>query len=87
MSVYQLKFRKKAEKDLEKLPKHIIKRIDKAILALSNNPRPSGCRKLEGRQDEWRIRVGDYRIVYSIQDDILIIEVIRIAHRQGAYKH
>lgn len=66
MPVYQLKFRKKAEKDLEKLPKHIIKRIDKVILALSNNPRPCGCRKLEGRQDEWRIRVGDYRIVYSI---------------------
>ncbi len=56
-----------------------------ALRALEENPRPPGVKKLRGRENEWRIRVGDYRIVYEIHDRILLVIVIRIRHRSKAY--
>jgi mRNA interferase RelE/StbE len=56
-----------------------------AIDKLPDNPRPSGCRKLKGA-DVYRIRVGDYRVVYEIHDDVLIVLVVRVAHRSEVYK-
>jgi mRNA interferase RelE/StbE len=57
----------------------------RAIRNLSANPRPAGCKKLKGL-DAWRIRVGDYRVIYEIHDDVLVVLVIRVAHRGEVYK-
>jgi len=83
---YQLILLPRAEKELKKLPKKEFLKIDEIILQLADNPRPNGCKKLQGIADTYRVRVGDYRILYRIEDDRLIIEVIRIANRKDAYK-
>jgi mRNA interferase RelE/StbE len=57
-----------------------------ALLALSDNPRPHGCKKLTGRE-EYRIRVGDYRVIYEIHDAVLVVLVVRIARREKAYRN
>jgi mRNA interferase RelE/StbE len=82
---YQLIILPKAEKELKKLPKKDFIRIDEIILGLASNPRPVGCKKLQGHADTYRIRSGDYRIVYNIEDDHLIVQVIRIANRKDVY--
>ena len=53
---------------------------------LAENPRPQGCKKLKGDDNLWRVRAGDYRIVFSIHDDLLLVLVIRIAHRREVYR-
>jgi len=83
---YQLIILPKAEKALRKLSLEIFLKIDEAILELPNNPRPAGCKKLSGFQDTYRIRVGNFRILYRNEDKELIIEVIRIADRKDVYK-
>ena len=75
-----------AEKQLATFPKHIANNITAKIDSLSQDPRPVGCKKLEGSEKEFRIRTGDYRIVYRIEDSHLIVEVIRIGHRSDVYK-
>ena len=60
--------------------------IVKHLVELINNPLPNGCKKLSGYEDIYRIRVGIYRIVYRIEDDVLYIEVIKIAHRKDVYQ-
>ncbi len=82
---YQVNLKKSVIKDLEKLPDIVLKRVQKTILALSDNPRPEGCKKLKGR-DDYRVRVGDYRILYYINDDIVTIEVVRMQHRKDVYE-
>ncbi len=85
--MYSIRFKKSAEKELEKLPTAIIKRIGKAIDALAENPRPEGSRKLEGQRESlWRIRIGDYRVVYWVADVIHIVEIRRIGHRKNIYR-
>jgi mRNA interferase RelE/StbE len=81
---YQVNLKKSVIKDLEKLPDIVLKRVQKTILALSDNPRPEGCKKLKGR-DDYRVRVGDYRILYFIDDEIVTIEVVRLQHRKEVY--
>jgi mRNA interferase RelE/StbE len=61
-------------------------RIVRRLENLASNPRPSGCKKLRGGDDEWRIRVGDYRVVYTIDDAKLLVEVTRIRHRSDVYE-
>lgn len=61
-------------------------RILRALIELETHPRPPGAKKLAGREDLWRIRVGDYRIVYEIHDRILLVLVVRVAHRHEAYR-
>lgn len=68
MSNYSVTFLRAARKELEALPAKLINRIFPKIESLATNPRPSGCRKLKGSSDLWRIRVGEYRIIYSIVD-------------------
>src|SRR5436305_7017442 len=78
-----------AEKSLRKLPVSIQKRIVTAIDDLRSDPRPAGCVKLAGAESAdayWRIRVGDYRIVYALRDRELIVLVVRIAHRKDVYR-
>lgn len=82
---YKIIIEKTAKKNLEKIRSPFFEAIDKKILALEINPRPHGCKKLKGR-DAWRIRVGDYRIIYKIKDDILQIIVIEIDDRKQVYR-
>ena len=85
MESYKVYFRKSAAKELEKLPKAALRKIIKKIERLSDEPRPAGCEKLSG-QELYRVRQGDYRIVYSIQDNELTIWVIKVGHRKNIYK-
>ena len=72
--------------ELENLSDSFIARLVPKIEGLAANPRPSGCRKLRGHKDLWRIRIGDYRFVYIIDDDRKLVSVTRIAHRRDVYE-
>jgi len=74
-----------AEKEIRKISKVDQFKILTLIKSLEDNPRPKGCKKLIG-VDAWRVRIGVYRVIYSIQDKILQIEIIRVAHRKEVYK-
>jgi len=82
---YKIYFRKSAIKEIKKLPNPTLQKIIKRIEALAIDPRPAGCEKLTG-QEFYRIRQGNYRIVYSIQDDELTVWVVKISHRKDIYK-
>lgn len=75
-----------AEKELNALPATVIARIVPRLEGLATVPRPPGCKKLRGGENEWRIRIGDYRAVYEIEDTAKRIDVTRIAHRREAYR-
>jgi mRNA interferase RelE/StbE len=84
---YAVLLESQAEKELESLPKKILQRIDTKLQALSLNPLPRGATKLKGKESEgWRLRVGDYRILYQIDDKENTIRVYRIKHRREAYR-
>jgi mRNA interferase RelE/StbE len=83
---YRVAFASSAEKELKKLPAQSIARLVPRLENLASDPRPSGCKKLAGGDGEWRIRVGDYRVVYTIDDAKLQVEVTRIRHRSEAYR-
>ena len=68
MARYSLEIKTSAQKELDTLDEGLFARIDRKILALAENPRPPGCKKLRGYKDQWRIRVGDWRVVYSVDD-------------------
>lgn len=75
-----------AEKDLDKLTKKALVPISRSIDALEENPRPPGCKKLKGTNENlWRIRVGDYRVIYAIADEIKIVDVRKVGHRKDIY--
>jgi mRNA interferase RelE/StbE len=82
---YQIILTNAANKQLRKLPNQIAQRIQAQLLELENNPRPDGCKKLVN-VEAWRIRIGDYRVIYEIHDKILIVSVIEIGHRRDIYK-
>ena len=69
-----------AERDLGRLSSEIHDRVIAAIRALATNPRPPGCRKIAGSKNDWRIRVGDYRVIYEIADEIRVVRVNRVRH-------
>lgn len=77
----------RAVKELTKLDKPIARRILKAVDALRDQPRPSGARQLVGFPGLWRIRVGDYRVVYTIKDAELVVLALRVAHRSEVYRN
>ena len=84
--MYRVLLEHAAEKDLKRLSSKIHGRIIAAIQALAHNPRPADCRKLAGSPNDWRIRVGDYRVVYEIADEIRIVRVNRVRHRREVYR-
>lgn len=75
-----------AEREWRKLPHQMRPRIDRALLALEETPRPQGVKKLSGRSDHWRVRIGDYRVIYHIDDVEREVVILRIAHRREAYR-
>ena len=85
MAKYEVTVLPSAQKEITKLPKQVQGKILKALISLSENPRPEGCKKFVGT-NSWRFRIGEYRIVYSIVDNILTIEIIRVAHRKDVYR-
>lgn len=84
---YRIEFVPSAAKELKKVPVEDRRRITEKVNRLSNHPRPPGSKQLENTPALRRIRSGDYRVVYSIDDDILTILVVRIAHRRDAYRN
>ena len=84
---YAVKVTASADRDLGKLSAPIRKRIILKIASLADDPRPSGAEKLKGFRSVWRVRVGDYRIIYEIEDDILYVYVVRIGHRRDVYRN
>ena len=85
MSSYKISFKKSAIKELHKLPKKEVARITTLISSLAENPRPPGCKKLKGYTNLWRVRSGNYRVIYSIEDQILVVEILEIVDRKDAY--
>jgi len=84
--MYRVRTSPDAEKQLAKLDGSVRIRVAQRIDQLAENPRPQGCKKLKGDDNLWRVRAGDYRIVFSIHDDLLLVLVIRIAHRREVYR-
>ena len=83
---YQVEIARRAVKVLAALPRKEQQRVRAAIDLLSEQPRPPGCRRLVGEQHAYRVRVGDYRIVYEVHDQRLVIRVVRIGHRRDVYR-
>lgn len=84
--MYSVFLERAAERDLDRLPSRLHDRVIAAIQKLATNPRPSGCRKLTGSENDWRVRVGDYRVVYEIDDKARELRVNRIRNRREVYR-
>jgi mRNA interferase RelE/StbE len=83
---YSVEVKSAARKELEALPDNLLARVVRKIESLGHAPRPAGCKKLKGYQDQWRVRVGDWRVVYIIDDAARLIRITRIAHRREVYE-
>ena len=86
MTDYAITFARSARRELEVLDASVVRRVITKIETLAQIPRPSGSRKLQGEQNLWRIRIGDYRIVYSVDDRQRIVDIARIRHRRDVYR-
>jgi mRNA interferase RelE/StbE len=84
--VYEVLIERTAEHDLKSLPINLFDRIVPRIKALADNPRPAGCHKLTGSKNDWRIRIGDYRVLYEIDDARKRVRIFRIRHRREVYR-
>lgn len=84
--VYRIEVTPRAQKDLKALPTRERQRVAEQIDALKIDPRPTGSRKLRGREDFYRIRAGDYRVVYQIEDEVLLILIVRVGDRKEIYE-
>ena len=73
-------------RDYDDLPAGLQKRVIAAVERLADDPRPAGCKKLRGERSAWRVRVGDYRIVYEVEDRIVRVLVLRVRHRREVYR-
>jgi mRNA interferase RelE/StbE len=82
---YAVQLKPSARKELESLPDTVLARVLRRIESLANDPRPAGCKKLKGYKNQWRIRIGDWRVVYIIGDAARLLSVTRIAHRREVY--
>lgn len=83
--MYEVRFHPSAARELERLDPAIRRRLARAVDRLAGEPRGGGAIKLRGADDLWRLRVGDYRVVYQIRDAVLLVLVIRVRHRREAY--
>jgi mRNA interferase RelE/StbE len=83
---YSLEIKQSAQKELDALDDALFPRLDRKIQALADDPRPSGCKKLKGYKDQWRVRIGDWRVLYIIDDVEKLVMITRIAHRREVYE-
>ncbi len=86
MASYRVEFRGSAERELRRIDPQIVPRIMEAIRGLAEEPRPAGTRKLAGSEQAYRIRVGDYRVVYTVDDAQKMVSIDRVRHRREAYR-
>lgn len=84
--IYKVEFSNSATKQFNKLSPQLQYRIQNKIDELVIEPRPNGVKKLQGDDNSYRIRVGDYRVIYQIEDDVLLVTVIKVKHRNEVYK-
>lgn len=84
--MYEVYLERSAERDLKRLSAKDFHHLISHIKALAKDPRPSGCRKITGSKSDWRIRVGDYRIIYEIDDKTKVVKVMRVRHRREVYR-
>ncbi|MEA2110913.1 MAG: type II toxin-antitoxin system RelE/ParE family toxin [Campylobacterota bacterium] len=85
MANYKIEIKKSAAKEISKLPQKVLVRIVEQIQLLSETPRPHGCKKLSG-DEKYRVRVGNYRILYTIEDNILTLYIVKVGHRKNIYE-
>ena len=83
---YQVEIASAAQREFKRLPPEVVRKVDAAMLELEQNPRPHGCTKLEGSEDEYRVRVGDYRILYVINDKAKLVTIAHVRHRRDVYR-
>jgi mRNA interferase RelE/StbE len=83
---YTVVFARSARRELEGLEATVARRIISRVAALASEPRPQGCVKLQGAADLWRIRIGDYRVVYAIDDNAHVVDIRIVRHRSDAYR-
>jgi mRNA interferase RelE/StbE len=83
---YRVVLARSAERDLSGLAEATQDRLIRAVDALASNPRPSGVKKLRGTRTLWRIRVGDYRVIYSVDDGKRLVDISHVRHRREAYQ-
>jgi mRNA interferase RelE/StbE len=83
---YTVVFARSARRELERLEVGMARRIISRVEALAEDPRPQGCVKLQGAADLWRIRVGDYRVIYSVDDNARLVDIRVVRHRRDAYR-
>ena len=86
MALYKIEWKRAAKKELKKLDKQVILRVLQAVESLAEDPLRSGSKKLVGSNSIYRIRVGDYRIIYNIESSILTVEIIKVGHRGQVYR-
>ena len=86
MANYKIEISKSAEKSLQRIPKKDILKVVQSIQSLAISPFPEGCRKLQGEENTYRIRQGNYRVIYEVEDNRLLILVLKIGHRKDIYK-
>jgi mRNA interferase RelE/StbE len=84
---YAVRIEHRAERELKRLPRHVLRAVDAKLAALREHPRPPGTLKLQGRETEgWRVRVGEYRILFTIDEPAKVVSVYRIRSRGSAYR-
>jgi mRNA interferase RelE/StbE len=83
---YAIQFKPNALRQLEELPHAVRNRLGATIEALCDDPFPAGCKKLSGVPDTWRVRVGDYRVIYQVHRRILLVLVLTVGHRREVYR-
>ena len=83
---YAIDFVPSAKRELQKLPREVQLKLNQRIDSLSLDPRPRGSKKLKGGDELWRIRMGDYRVVYEVRDKVLLVLVVRVSHRREVYR-
>jgi len=86
VSSYHLDTSATAQKEIDALPDAVVSRVDDKIKSLAYNPRPPACTKLKGYKDLWRVRVGDWRVLYLIDDQDKRVSVVRVKHRREVYE-
>ena len=86
MADYHLTFARSARQELEALDDVLINRIFPKVESLSQTHRPKGCRKIQGGKNLWRLRIGDYRVIYAIYDNERVVDIIAVRHRSKAYE-
>ncbi len=86
MGEYVVTFARSARRDLEEFPRSVVTRVVTRIESLGILPRPAGCRKLQGTDALYRIRIGDYRVIYSVDDEKRVVDVVAVRHRSDAYR-